>query len=370
MNRLVKHTCWLLFFTLVSAVGCNDPQTEIVKIFKRYGMNLIEPARSFIAIGGIFVVPKKGISHYIDPYETLPPTPKLSTDFKSVVQAQTSGQEIGMGVAMSGLAKLLPASVGFSFDHTKKVKLDQIDTEGSRYRSQDVDALILMPKTKQKLVELLNAKDGSKVYVIQEVYTAKSMSVSTSDGTSLSASYGGGGAIAKCSNLGKDSDNTDKKPDGSSDTKPADKGGAAKPASSADAAKKDSNQNKIIDAAGNLAKSVTGGSAGNTAGSTDANKTNTAPATKDTANGDAAGKDGITVSMCLASAGTLSFKSQDPLPFAVRLNQIKLSAGGTPMVMISGVSIPNQALPVGEAKTSAYVDEANPVVPEFDHITH
>jgi hypothetical protein len=366
MKLRIKKTFVVLTFALVLAVGCDDPQKEIMKIFGHQGLNLIEPARSYIAIGGIFIVPKKGTSHYLDPYDSIKSsTSGMSTDFQAIVLSETIGKEVGISAAMSGLAKLIPLPIGFSFDTTKKVKLDQIDTGGSRYRSQDVDALILMPQTKQKLISLLNADKDSKVYVVQEVYSAKAMSVSTVDNTSLSASFGGGGSVAKCGNVSQPATGgQNANPNGAAAVKD---GASKKPAAtSGDSAKKDNKdnpQNAAVNAAAALAKADVNNNGGSSG----------AGATKPAANNDggAAGKEGVAVSLCHAVDSSLSFTAANPLPFAVRLNQIQLSAGGTPEVVISGVSIPNQALPISEQKTSAFVQSADqPIVPDFDHLPH
>lgn len=355
MMKAAKVTSATLAIALMIPVGCDDPQKEINKIFQKQGLNLLEPARSYISIGGIFVVPKKGLSHYLDPYNTLSPSSSMPTDFDSIVEAQTNGKEIGIDAVVSGIASMMPLPVGFSFDHTKKVKLDQIDTTGSRYRSQDIDALILMADTRAKLVSLLSANDGSKVYVVQEVYMAKSMAISTSDNTSLAASFGGGGDQAKCSNI--DIPDSAKPPSSDKAAAAATSSEGSKSAPGPKSSPNSGNTNTIIDAAASVAKSVGGGQS-----STSQSKPTNSNATM---------KEGASVSVCLASAGSLSFKSDKPLPFAVRLNQVRLSAGGTPEIMVTGVSIPNHALPAGEKETSAFaVDSNDPIIPDFDHPAH
>ena len=43
-----------------------DPQKDALKLFQQQGLTVLEPARDYIALGGIFVVPSSGNPVYLD----------------------------------------------------------------------------------------------------------------------------------------------------------------------------------------------------------------------------------------------------------------------------------------------------------------
>jgi len=337
----------LILIAALCLSGCLSPDQAILKIFTEQGLSLLEPARSYIALGGIFAVPKRGTSTYFDPYDTVPPDPGTSSNFNAIIAQQSANQSTGISAAISGLAKVIALPVGLSFDKTKTVKLAQIDSGGTRYSSQKIDALLAMPNTAKKLNSLLAANDGTRVYLVQELYTAKSISISTTDDTSLSASLGAAGKVATCSNgstsgsNGSSSDGTKTNQQGGSGAgqkaPPTNSSGAAKPASPA--------QNS-----GSQAKKQSSSGSSPT--------------------GSGGSSEGASFSVCHDVDSSLSFTSTSDIPFAVRLNEIYIAPGKTLSVRVTDFKLPNTALGTTDTKASTWIDPNNPVVKNFRHGKH
>jgi hypothetical protein len=337
MNMTIKRGCSLLVALVIATTcftACDDPQKAILKVFTDEGLSLLEPARSYIKLGGIFAVPKHGQIVYFDPYDTIPSDPGTATDFSAIVEKQSTSQSTGISVAMSLLAQLIKLPVGLTFDTSKTVKLDQIDTGGTRYSSDKIDALLASANTAKKLNSLLGSNDGTRVYLVQELYTAKSLSITTTDNTSLSASLGAAGKVPSCSS-GSNS------------------GSTTKPTTGA-------NQ-----ATGNA--STNGSNAGNSS-SNQATKTKTNSTTKSQQNPtNSSSSKGVSFGACHDVDSSLSFTSKTDIPFAVRLNEIYIAPDKTLSVRVNGFTLPNHALGTTDTKASTWIDPNSPTLKGFVH---
>ncbi|HZL29297.1 MAG TPA: hypothetical protein VFC39_22425 [Acidobacteriaceae bacterium] len=335
-----------LFFLAVIPTGC-DPTTAIYKIFSDQGLTLVKPARSYIQIGGLVILPK-GTNQllYQDPWDVIDQaagqnaTPP-STDFSAVIMSQSDKSASGVDFK-AVLAQLVSLPLGFDLSHNRSLTLGQIQANGTRYTTPMMAALVAKPNTATALRDRLN--EGSRVFVIQEVYTGTSLSVTSGSGTNISASLGSGGPVPSC--ILPDS--------GSGTGGAAGKSGATGTtgttgASGAKGATGATGAPGITVAAGStgatiaIATGATGatGTSGATGASGATGKTGATAAT-------IAGIGGMSAGVCFANAATLSFTSTTPVPFAVRLNEVTLVGGTTPAIKYTGYKLPNGALPASD----------------------
>ncbi len=362
---------WLRFvvaigISLVTLVAC-DLQKAALKIFTNQGLTVLQPARDYIALGGIVVLPKKGRPQYIDPYDTLSGSDGTYSNFSAVIQQQTQNQSTGIEAAVGTLASFIPVPAGLNFTTGQQVQLAQIDSGGTRLTTQDVLALLRKSATGTAIIAQLQAQPGNRVFVVQEVYTAKSMDLKSSSNLALDASYAGGGSLPTCN---------------------------ASPAAASDTNNSNSNQpsgtgNNVVAAASNTgAKAGTAANANPSTGSSpttsgSASSAHAAPAGSTSSAGAATGAAspntnaasgsgggvGISVGVCRASQFEISFQSQTAIPFAVRLNEVQLKPGGLLDLKYTNFTIPG-TLGGGKVDATATIDQAFPMLEEMEHVQH
>jgi hypothetical protein len=329
-----------LLLTTLILCSC-DPQQEALKVFTQQGLTLLKPARNYIALGGIFVVPKSGIPVYLDPYDSIPPSGGTATKFNAVVMQQSSNRSIGLDAAVGTLGGLVPIPAGLKFSHTAQVQLDQIDTSGTRYTSQMIAALIQMPGTSGAIQN--HFQPGNRVFVVQELYTGTSLSLKASSGTGLGAAVEGGATIPTCDSGGQSAAKAQDNAGGKDGKSGATSGSTSSGKSSA-------NTNSDSTQAGSEADKSSG--------------------SKGSSNSPDASKVGISVGICWANAATLSFKSESPIPFAVRLNEVILGAGNALTVKDTNFKLPNTALGAEDVSATALINKDDPTLNELVHQSH
>jgi hypothetical protein len=322
-----------------------------LNLFTQQGLTVLKPARDYIALGGIFVIPKKGTPAYLDPYDSLAGTSGTATPFRAVVMQQSANNSVGLDVAVGTLGGLVPIPAGLKFSHSKQVQLAQIDASGTRYTSQMVAALIKMPSTSGAIQSQLNG--GNRVFVVQELYTGKSLSVKSSDNTGLAAAVEGAASVPTCSST-TDGTTTPAKTTPGATTPGATAPGATTPGATTPGGATPPKATPATPAApGSKPAQTTGGGKTGT----------TAPAT-------GASNVGISVGACWADAATLSFQSADAIPFAVRLNEVVVGPGNILQVKITGFKLPNVALGDEDVKATALINPNDPTVSKLMHKTH
>lgn len=368
-NRTVATAC---LGTAVLALSSCNPQQDALKLFTAQGLTVLEPARDYIALGGLFIVPKQGAPAYLDPYDTLTGTDGTSTPFKSVIMQQSSGKSAGLKAAVGTLGGLVPIPAGLDFSTTKQVQLAQIDASGTRYTSQMIAGLLKKPATNDAITAQLSG--GSRIFIIQEVYTSKSLSVKSSSNDSLGASVYGGTSLPKCSDASATGSSTGSTtaPTGSTDTStPAGTGTTNSGATPSGGAASSSSIRSATSPSGSSAgtiKSSAGGAAGTHAATT--STTTGTPGSGASASGGGTSNVGISVGACWASSSTLSFQSTAFIPFAARLNEVVSGPGGLLQVKVTGFKLPNQALGANDVQATAFVDPDNPVLKGFERQAH
>lgn len=291
---------------MVFTVGCKDPITEAQALFDKQGLVLLQPARDYIKPGGLVVLPPHGKPSYLDPYDKIDSQSGTLADFKAIVESQSSSNAVGFGAAVSGIGSIMPIS--FGFDKKRLVNLKQIDSGGSRMTSPMVSSLIKMDATKGVLTSQINQNANNRVFVVQEVYTAKSLTFTSQDQLDLQASYGAKNSPVK-------------------DCK--------------------------------LLSSGTGTG-------TEITKTGTGTETTKTGTGTGTGTGlGASLNVCRAATNSLALVSDAPIPFAVRLNEIVLTGSGLD-IKYAGFKFPKSLGDSNDEKATIVVDPLKDLI----HVKH
>ncbi|HXX72764.1 MAG TPA: hypothetical protein VEI80_03645 [Candidatus Acidoferrales bacterium] len=302
----------------VTLLSC-DPEKDALAIFTHQGLVLLQPARDYIKVGGIVVLPKHGGPEYLDPFDQdVASDPTTYVDFKAVILGQTKDQSSGLEAALSGLASLMPLSAKLSYKGGQTVQLSQIDTGGRRILTKTVNSL-LKEKTGDELRTLLG-EPGNKyrVFVVQEVYTGKSVTLKTASNKSLDVAYGTGGSLPDCSSP-KDSGSSTGRTAANSPNQSTSTGTT----SSTSAAKEPTSSSEVQALASKA--------------------TSRAPS--------------VLLGACKNGDFALTLQSQESIPFAVRLNEILLS-NGILSVKYGDFQFPPNSLASGEEveKATAVLD--------------
>jgi hypothetical protein len=192
-----------------------------------------------------------------------------------------------------------------------------------------VRALIRKKETGDAIQEQL--RQGDRVFVVQEIYTGKSFTLTSSNNTAIDVNVGGRGSVPDCqSATGQPGKTISTQPDvGASpnDAVTAPSNGRAK----------DEN------------------SKGN------APKPEAAKGQDGAANAKDASNQGDSIGVCRSNAYSLTFQSGTSLPFAVRLNEIE-SVQGTLRVKTGIFHFPPNTLGNAEVEEVTFVDPSNPVL--------
>ena len=334
------RTRWsvVLYAGLICCIGC-DPQKAINKIFVDQGLTLLKPARSYIALGGVVVLPRHGRMQYLDPYDSMNPANGASTDFQAVIQKQVNATATGADVS-AALGSLVALPIGFKFSNNSQVQLAQINASGTRYTTQMMASLVKQSATESAIRPLLDS--GSRVFVIQELYSSTGMSVKSSNGLGLEASYGGSGSIPTCSASKADPQAAPSSPGASnSETQPTPQEANPSQPKPAPATPTPSPKPAVP---ASTQKSSTG-----------------SPASPSMS---------VSVGVCRASSAELSFTSTNPVPFAVRLNEVYAAPGNVLAIKMTDFKLPNNAL--GDESQVAATVLVNARDPTIDpvHIKH
>jgi len=343
----------LLLLTMVAVLAlnlaCDDPQTAIFRIFARQGLTLLQPARDYITIGGIVVLPHgSNTLQYLDPSDSLIPAAGTSTNFQAVIANQTDTTTTAAQVAFA-LTKIISLPIGFSFNNgPQTVKLTQINASGQRYTSPMISTLLKKHDTAEEINRRLNEHD--RVFVIQEVYTATSLSVSASSNMALQANVGGSPVNKQCG-TGQQA--------GGQQTGGTQAGGQQAGGTQAGGQQAGGQQAGGTQVGGQQAGGQqTGGTqaggqqaGGQQAGGTQAGGQQTG------------GQQGVAVDVCRNTDAELSFTSQTAIPFAVRLNEVQPGPGGVLQVKLTDFHLPNLALGnSSDVAATALIDAGNPTI--------
>ncbi len=303
----MKVKPWLGVFGLLVAIaisaaqnGCNA-QSAAYNLFTKQGLNLLRPARDYIKPGGMVFVPKKGNPEYEDPKDDVAAEKGNLMDFKASILEETANKKSALGAALSLATTIVPVPISAGAQSGQQVSLKQIDTTGIRLNTDALDRLIAAPNTSKAAAGELQR--GMRVFVVQEIYKATSLDLHAEDDKAFNLHFNDGKAVADCKLAGQSNDtksNTTTK-----DNKTSSAGTNTKGSSSTGSA---NNAESTGNAATNAA---TGG--------------NGQAQTKSPSS--AQSKLGAGIALCVADDYTLKLQTKDPIPFAVRLAELKLSGG-------------------------------------------
>jgi hypothetical protein len=313
---------------LLASIACDEPTKQAQKILMDQGVILLQPARDYVKPGGLVVLPSHGRPSYLDPYDDMGSQPGNYVDFKAIVMGQTKNQVTGLGVALSAIGKLLPMPVALTYSGQQQITLSQITSGGQRLLTPMVSALIKRNATAGALHGQI--AQNNRVFVVQEVYTAKALSLTTADKTELQVSYSSAGSLRECTlpsaNASTGSGNAPEQ----------------KASTSADAT---TNQNK-------------GAPVGTTPAKGNAITSTPNPASL-----------GVAVGFCRAGSATLTLHSENSFPFAVRLNEIVSTPGGLD-IKYGSFKFPGTLGDSDVERATAVISNTNSVLNELTHAQH
>jgi hypothetical protein len=351
MKRAAQLSTPTAIILLLLSVGC-DPEKAALSMFSDQGLTVLQPARDYIKPGGLVVTPKKGkkVLAYLDPYDDVTSEKGTYVDFKGVVQAKAKKQSSGIGVALGLLGQVVSLPIGLSYDNSQEVQLSQIDTSGKRMTTQMVSGLIAKKATEAAIRKQLK---NNRVFVVQEIYTATNMQLSSTTKAALSASYGPQSAVPKCSpeTLDQEKSNQQNAKQSSSvngnDSSGAGTGKTKTPVKPTGAA--------LSSQKARTSSTTVGGSN---------------PNAPEQSGGNQAGKDqGATVGVCRNAAYSLSFTAKTAIPFAVRLNEIVMTDSGLD-INYGSYTFPQTLGNTDVERATAFIDAAHPVISGLVHLRH
>lgn len=320
--------------------GCNDPEREALRIFHDQGLTLLRPARSYVTAGGLVVLPRGGHPEYLDPFDQMPSEPGTYVDFKAIIAGETYKKSTGFSVALNGLGKVVSLPADLTYSGAQDVQLSQIETSGKRLVTGVVNALIAKKATGEAIHQQL--AQGNRVFVVQEIYTGTGIELKSSTKTILDASYGTKGSVPNCASATAEPDTT--KGEGSK---------SAPPASSSAATSKDS-------PAAEKPNSDTKAPQSNA----DAKQKGPSAKSSAAANKQATTGSGVSIGACKSTAYSLTLKSKDDIPFAVRLNEVILGNGGL-VVNYGSFQFPQSLGNAEVEQATTFIDPSHPVLEEL-----
>ena len=281
---------------VVNAASC-DPRQHALDVFKRQGLNLLQPARDYVRPGGLVVVAKDR-AEYEDPRDGVAGETGNLTNFRSIILQETQKKSAAFGAALALANSILP--IGVQLSGSSMVSLAQIETTGVRLTTDALDELMRKPKTSAAARAELQQKH--RVFVVQEVYQAKSLDLQSADQKALAVHYNDKTAVAEC----KTPAGTVDKP--SSPEVPAEKSKTVKPSTAP-------SPNPASPAT--PASSAPGGA-------------ESKPSEKKSPDTTAVGTGlGVGVAVCRSGDFTLKLTASEPIAFAVRLAELEMSPDGS-----------------------------------------
>jgi hypothetical protein len=181
-------------------IGCAE--NDVLKIFTEKGLVLLQPARTYVAVGGLFTVASGAKPAYID----ADPSDPILTDSSSRVSDctvvfgdETHGQSMAFNAAMNALAKVVPWAAGLQAKSGASVHLATIISPCARLNARALTALVNEKTNQPWIVKELHKPRSPRVYVVLEVDSTKTLTVTADSSVALEASFQGQGSLPACS---------------------------------------------------------------------------------------------------------------------------------------------------------------------------
>ncbi len=115
---------------------------------------------------------------------------------RAAIFAQKAAPSTGLNVALGMLGRIVSLPVGFTYSGARDVRLSQIESTGMRLPTGEVRALIRKKETADAIREQL--AQGNRVFVVQEVYTGRSITLTSTTKTTIEATYGEQRSLPDC----------------------------------------------------------------------------------------------------------------------------------------------------------------------------
>ena len=170
--------------------GC-DPNKLINKFFSELGLNRLAILRTDIKPGAVILADSKKTMYAsnIDKYAQVP-TPKDAPDsansFKAVIPSYVAKQGLDASASLKFLDSVLPVTLSGSVKINGSVNLDQVDASVQRLEPDDIEALLNDSKNTRLTSKLQDKWDGnSDIYIVYEIYSAKTFNLKTSSDTNI-----------------------------------------------------------------------------------------------------------------------------------------------------------------------------------------
>jgi hypothetical protein len=342
MRILSKPALFSIVSVSLVSSSCVDPRKEILRLFSEQGLTVLQPARDYVAVGGLVVLPTKGRPAYLDPFDKLTDATdqKAATDFRAIVMGQTVDTKVGLDVALNLASSVVKLPLGVSAKRSQEVQLDQIDTTGDRLIPTAVAAAVKKSATASAIKEQLGVK-GNRVFMVQEVYRANTLSVKSTKAGQLQVSVGGG-SVPECTDKTKSESDTSAS---KKKTPNPDAGAAsgAKPPAAADKGSPSSN------------------TAATPKASTDAKGAADKSSTAESA------KPSLAVGVCKVGSATLTMKTDQTIPFAVRLVELQQTPGGDISIRYTGFKFPGSLGNSDTEKITTVISQDAPLLQGLEH---
>jgi hypothetical protein len=185
-------------------VGC-DPYRACLKLLEANGYVALLPARDYVRPGGLIVNDEK-MSTYLDAYNIAKPdefVQKFEYD-----REQSASFDAALGLA----AQLVKLPYGLRIDGAQPVKLEDAEIQGTRLTMVELSNIASQDSTKTAVIPHMSR--GGRVFIVQEVLSIKSASLTSSDGNTLRISISSNEGISACSDQDGTSRATKNNPSG------------------------------------------------------------------------------------------------------------------------------------------------------------
>lgn len=283
MSRRTRGVGLLLAILTIPAMLSCDPQKEARELFREQGLVLLQPAREYVEPGGMLVIAGRDKTVYIDAFD----------DVGSSTQGEARAEipfdhhdSVTLDLALGLIAQEVKIPAGLKIDGAQRVKLEGVDVTVARITALEASHLLSKDATRTFLRSQV-AHD--RVFLVQEVYKLRSLTLTSAEGNPLLLSHASIGLLPTCS-APREEGNT-----------------SGRVHSAEDASTSDDNVS-----AGSKATTVNSG--------------------KPSVSGLPGGGNAISVGACQSGAFSLTLNADRPIPFAVRPSEIVFDADGNPSI--------------------------------------
>jgi|ERR1051325_1685845 hypothetical protein len=326
MRRILSLVLPLL---LISSSFASDTTSDFRKILGAQGYFGTASGESWPYPGGFLVMKKNGgILTFIDPPEDVRPKKANYQTITKVFPSVEKTSKFSLSVVLEGLEAIIGGNPGIGLGHSADLKFAQLTAKGSAISNERAEQLV-NSKTMPEIGAWIQS--GHRVFVVGVALSTKNISISTDSSTNIDATWNGKPA-STCTK----SDDKKDKPSSDDKTKPG-----AKPSSSSPKGLKGMSWRVPADTPQEQGAS---------------NQGNPISSTKQT-------KPGGELHFCKQGSNKLSFKTDDPLIFALGAYEV-VNTDATALRHLEPVmTVPKNSGPFNEIQASP--GSKGPFAPEM-----